>query len=611
MAELTIRKAVQNGNWSDTSTWYGGLKPSIGDVVATNGFDLILDEDINVYHITNQTIPETKTLATSKALANNVQAEGDEGVVVGSGSYSQYFYVFDQGTSAVRFYVGSWSAYKFNEPKVIDKYKFFQNYSAGHSRNVDGFTIDASNDGVNWVNLDTVNNVLNTTEYENLSLSNTTAYTYYRIYITAVGSYGSGYVRELYLWEQDTQVISVDTEGGSLTLFDGVTVTCTDPKLGITNRGNITDFITYNGSTSATVNANWMENTSSSSGRKATFAHNGTGTLNIVGECRDRYPYMNTDLSTVAVYYIERYGYRLKCNGEGTTNIVGNFHYSHNGYGSERYYAFNIQGGHTLNITGDYVWDSDNPGGSQNARSGFIDIIDSTFNMTGSIDMRSDSRSGTYPFLFTRSEVSITGDITSNFEPANNSSYANHYPYIYVNTGTTANIIGKIETNTRYYAIRNAAGYLAPLVMSGPFVCGQYGELPFYSDSIRIHSDGVNNNSFVFRDDTNTYSTYPSPEPNPVTFYTADSIVELPLQSDVRLGTNYGNNNYTGTLAVPNPNQVSYGVATDNTVGTAVLTPDDVWNAQTSAMNTDGSIGKRLKNSSTVDSTGDQLSSLL
>jgi hypothetical protein len=65
------------------------------------------------------------------------------------------------------------------------------------------------------------------------------------------------------------------------------------------------------------------------------------------------------------------------------------------------------------------------------------------------------------------------------------------------------------------------------------------------------------------------------------------------------------------SLAVPPTNRVSLGIPVDNTVGTAVLTADDVWNAQTSAMNTPGSIGKRLKNASTVDSTGDQLTSLL
>jgi hypothetical protein len=34
----------------------------------------------------------------------------------------------------------------------------------------------------------------------------------------------------------------------------------------------------------------------------------------------------------------------------------------------------------------------------------------------------------------------------------------------------------------------------------------------------------------------------------------------------------------------------------------------DIWNVQSSTLTTNGSIGQRLKNASTVESTGDQLS---
>jgi hypothetical protein len=41
------------------------------------------------------------------------------------------------------------------------------------------------------------------------------------------------------------------------------------------------------------------------------------------------------------------------------------------------------------------------------------------------------------------------------------------------------------------------------------------------------------------------------------------------------------------------------------------MSPSDVWNVATSAMTTAGSIGERLKNASTVETTGDQLAALL
>jgi hypothetical protein len=82
-------------------------------------------------------------------------------------------------------------------------------------------------------------------------------------------------------------------------------------------------------------------------------------------------------------------------------------------------------------------------------------------------------------------------------------------------------------------------------------------------------------------------------------------------EADVRSGTSYALGNKTGTLAVPAAGSVALGVAVDNTTGTAVLTPSAVWNALTSGMTTSGSIGARLKNAATLDSTGQQLADAL
>jgi hypothetical protein len=49
----------------------------------------------------------------------------------------------------------------------------------------------------------------------------------------------------------------------------------------------------------------------------------------------------------------------------------------------------------------------------------------------------------------------------------------------------------------------------------------------------------------------------------------------------------------------------------DNTFGNAVLTPEGIWNYATSNLTDPESIGARLKNVSTVETTGEQLESLL
>ena len=93
---------------------------------------------------------------------------------------------------------------------------------------------------------------------------------------------------------------------------------------------------------------------------------------------------------------------------------------------------------------------------------------------------------------------------------------------------------------------------------------------------------------------------------------TPDNATNFPSASNVRSGTTYGiSSALTGTCAVPPAASVATGVPVDNTTGTASLTPADFWNALTSGMTTSGSIGVRLKNASTLDSTGQQLADAL
>ena len=84
-----------------------------------------------------------------------------------------------------------------------------------------------------------------------------------------------------------------------------------------------------------------------------------------------------------------------------------------------------------------------------------------------------------------------------------------------------------------------------------------------------------------------------------------------PAVTDVRTGVTYNNGNETGTCAVPAAGSVALGVPVDATTGTAVLTPAAIWDALTSGMTATGSIGERLKNASTLDSTGQQLADAL
>lgn len=97
------------------------------------------------------------------------------------------------------------------------------------------------------------------------------------------------------------------------------------------------------------------------------------------------------------------------------------------------------------------------------------------------------------------------------------------------------------------------------------------------------------------------------------TLYTADAIPTAVATTNVRLGTVYGaGNDLTGAMAVPPTASVAYGVPVDvSGAGTQALAPSDVWDIPTSSLTASGSIGERVKNTATVDTTGAQIAGLL
>ncbi|WP_080056851.1 hypothetical protein [Spirosoma aerolatum] len=99
------------------------------------------------------------------------------------------------------------------------------------------------------------------------------------------------------------------------------------------------------------------------------------------------------------------------------------------------------------------------------------------------------------------------------------------------------------------------------------------------------------NTQFSFYDDTNTLNVFYDPT------QTANVV---PNASDVRQGVSYLGGTRVGSCVIASPSNVRIGVATDNTVGTAALTPADIVTAVQAAF-------PRMPNVATVDSTAQQL----
>jgi hypothetical protein len=116
---------------------------------------------------------------------------------------------------------------------------------------------------------------------------------------------------------------------------------------------------------------------------------------------------------------------------------------------------------------------------------------------------------------------------------------------------------------------------------------------------------------YEFRDNS-TNGALPPAGPAPITrLVSPGTPIDAPAASNVRQGVVYAAGSLTGTMVVPSPSNVANNVPVDNTVGTAVLDPNAIWAVPLTSINTLNSIGRRVKNAATVETTGAQLESLI
>jgi hypothetical protein len=162
-----------------------------------------------------------------------------------------------------------------------------------------------------------------------------------------------------------------------------------------------------------------------------------------------------------------------------------------------------------------------------------------------------------------------------------------------VSGSSTLNHIGVAQASAFGSAITCNAPTTSTVTCTGPFL--RNGNITaIASQTLRINA--LSNPYFEFIKSDNSGA-----------IYVETSAANFPAELDVREGTSYASNTLTGTLAVPTPDNVRKGVATDDTVGTADLTAEDFFDAIATSTN---DIAIRLRNVATVETTGDQIANL-
>jgi hypothetical protein len=352
------------------------------------------------------------------------------------------------------------------------------------------------------------------------------------------------------------------TAGGSFTLSNGITLTANSIAGSTT-----TACVIFSGT----------------SGNSATLVGNATG-----GSANGAHGASNTSTGTLTVTGNATAGSGAGANGAnnagtGTLTVTGNV----TGGGANAANGANNVSTGTLTITGNAT------GGSANGAHGANNASTGTLTMTGN----------------------ATGGSVAGGNGANNTS-----------TGTMTIVGSAIGSNNANGASNVSTGILnAKRAVGNDWGIGATGMVSVAGVNSAVVGSQTRVEEFEFGllgqvpvtgavscpDQTTNVCLVHRLSSTKKTLVDPSASTGMPDEDDVRDALSYALGNKTGTLKVPAAGSVALGVAVDNTTGTAVLTPAAVWDALTSGMTTSGSIGARLKNAATLDSTGQQLADAL
>ena len=601
---MALRAAVANGNWSSTSTWNGGVIPSAGDIVASNGFTVTIDVNVNVDSITNTSV------APISAIPTMTSDTAPSGIITYSSQYDLTNYparfAFDNNVStnwiAQDQVLTGFLAYQFTSPKIITLYTISGTFTPGAFPK--NWTFEGWN-GSSWIILDTVVGNTNTSSYTG-TLSNTTAYIKYRINVT-LNNVSTAYlsIGQFSMFE-GASYLSTTTAGGTFNLNSGVTVTCTNIGDGISSA--VGACVTYSGVGTSTINANILGSTIGTPGCIGVRV-TGTGILNINGNLVG---FRTSSGNNIRALSIEANGtvnltgnisvpnqFVVYISSQCTFNIVGNVYV---GTYNTTTTVYCVGTNAVINLTGNVYGQGGTGGWSM---TGIYLGVVCTLNITGNlIGLNNDSRFHALVSVAANATITVVGTMQSGTNgitdfgeicfSSNSNSYLSH--------------IGSVIASRSGYALYST-GSGAINLMTGPFISSDSGMQPIYVS--RMHYRRTIGSYYEFRDNSTNGALPPAGAAPATRLVSPDTVVAAPIPANVRQGVTYALGSQTGTMIVPDPANVVKNVPVDNTVGTGVLDPSAMWNVPLAYINTSNSIGKRVKNASTVESTGAQIQTTL
>jgi hypothetical protein len=352
--------------------------------------------------------------------------------------------------------------------------------------------------------------------------------------------------------------------GGLFYIYGDYNITATTglSSTGVTVTGG---YIKYYNSGSINIIATFLQT-------RNTLENVNGGTINITGEVR---------LPSNGITN----GRTITNSSNGTINIIGNITCPANPQ-TGNWAVLNSSNG-IINITGDVNGGTTatNPTGIVNNSAGTINVTGNVFGGTGNASTSygiSNASIGT---------INITGIVTAGTSTTATSAGINS------TAAGIINIIGTLQATTTNNAV-SSTSTTATNIFSGPLI-NSGSRNAIYCYNVELYDDV-----------TTRYEIGVSGSNDTITLYSPDQVTGVPSGSDVRVGTIYGpGNELTGSMYVPHPNSVSIGVAVDNTTGSALVKPEDLWNYALTSLTSSNSIGQRLASTATSASNAAIVSS--
>ncbi len=624
---MPTRWAVINGDNNNVSTWNDGGTlglPTSADSVFTNGFTVNMVADATYISMSNSA--RARDIATPAMTANNAPSPfvaAASSILAGSDAFRAFdrVYTTSTGWATATNTTTGWLSMDFGTSVIIDAYTIFGgDVQAINPRN---WTFEGSANNTTWTTLHTVTlgaGIAASSSYSSGSISNPTAYRYYRINISLNGGSATRVgITELELYQPGTAALAA---GGSFNFNTaGVTVTCTSTSASLS--AGATNLITVT-ATTGTVTLNLGSSVTGLGIASQIFNHTGNCNFNLSGVnfngggANNSLCINKSSTGTITVTGNLIGGGGSTSNGlfstSGNSVIIGNVSGGSAGLGISQSsgnvtVTGNVVGGtgssvHGISLTGaasQFTINGNVTGGSGSTAHG-INFGGTLGTVNGNVT--GGGGSGARGVEATVGGVNVNGNVIGNISlglniGASSTIVGNVFAGSAAGISTTTNnsltvtVTGDVYASNVNIGIQLAGTGTQVVNLTGNMY-NTLGRMAIWCPNIFISNTATT----LWRMDTGGG--------NYKFLYSADSTPNLPAQTDVRFGTTFGPAlSLTGTMVTVSAANTRKDVPTDNTVGTGELTSADIISGINASSD---SLAVRLKNTLTDTTAGNIIS---